>query len=1187
MHRTLNRQLRRECGIESDEELQALLEAAQKLSSQSGLPAELQSFLEGLQGFIDRVDSTYEQYDRDLDLRSRSLEMSSSELSSVNEKMRADIVSRNRVLASLREAAAALLEHNETGLQLPAEEDLEGLSALLPSLVKQQEASRLELFNQRFAMDQHAIVSITDTSGNILYVNDKFCLISGFSREELIGNNHRLINSHYHPLDFFSNLWQTITSGRVWHGQICNRSKAGEQYWVDATIVPFLDGDGQPYQYIAIRTEITESKRMAEKIANSEREYRTVVNSLKEIVFRVDQTGAWTFLNPAWSNVTGYAIEESLGKNALHFVYPQDREEVACSFADLLEDRVQSIKLQLRFNTTQGEFRWIDLYAQRECDENDRLLGLTGSLSDITEQRNATEQLKENLSFIDALIETIPQAIYLKDVDGRYMRMNRAACELFGVTEAQMVGKTVFDLLPPDLAEFHHERDLKLYQERGTQNYEVMLNIHGRQVYTMYSKACLLRPDGSPRGLVGTIVDMSNQKAAERALLQAKEAAESASRSKSEFLANMSHEIRTPMNGIIGMTDLTLETELDRHQREYLEIVRSSADALLQIINDILDFSKIEAGKMTIEAITFDFNKTMLETLRVLSLRAQEKGLELALELDPEIPAFLIGDPGRIRQVLTNLVGNAIKFTERGEVVVRAAVKRLEQKLMLKISVTDSGIGIPKDKQQMIFEAFAQEDGSTTRRFGGTGLGLSITRLLVGMMGGEVTVESTVGVGSTFAVTLVLGIDHEAKPAQPLGDWRSLRGMRFMLVDDNQTNMTILRAIFARWSVETICQFSGEAALQYCQSAAEAPDCIVMDFAMPGMNGFETAAAISTHEKYAKTPIIMLSSTGMPGDATQSRKFGIQSYLLKPTTPDEILQAALSLIGGGRSQQQAQASAARLANRDPEQSLEIMLVEDNLSNQKLATALLKKWGHKVDVANNGQEALDRHEQKKYDIILMDLQMPVMGGFEATGKIREREAAGAPHTPVIAMTANALEGDREKCIAGGMDDYLSKPFKSDAFQAILKRYGPSATPAPQVNAEVVCSPDIPAVLGPLQSLQQNAKQYDYASGIATADQEIVLAIAEHFLVHAPEQIEYMRRAWKGKDLDSLQRHAHSMTGLFGNFNALPLQKISDEINYCVKANELDDIPALLDALDGGYAMLAPYLESAAKRANRLI
>lgn len=1182
MHRLLSRQLRRGCGIDSAEALQRLYALAAEVSVQPGLAPEMAAFLAGLREFIARVDNTYEQFDRDLDLRSRSLEMSSAELSLVNDRMRADIASRNRVLESLRGAAASLLQHNESGLTMPAEEDLEGLSALLPDLVKQQEASRLELFNQRFAMDQHAIVSITDTGGSILYVNDKFCQISGYERAELLGKNHRILNSGYHPDEFFADLWRTIAAGKVWHGEICNTAKNGRNFWVDASIVPFLDLAGQPYQYIAIRSDISESKRMAEKIATSEREYRTVVDSLKEIVFRIDVQGVWTFLNPAWSEITGFPVEESIGQGALQYIYPSDRNATGKGFYELIAGQEAFVKHEVRFSTRDGGYRWVEVYAQVERDEQGKIVGLTGSLNDITERRDATERLKENLNFVDAVFESIPQPIYLKDVQGRYVRLNKAFCRFFAVSEADYLGKTEHDLLDKEDADFHARLDRELLAKRGTQSYEASMDLPGhRHVDALYSKAALAKSDGTNLGLLGTILDISNQKSAERTLLQAKDAAESASRSKSEFLANMSHEIRTPMNGIIGMTELVLDTELDKHQREYLEIVRSSAGALLQIINDILDFSKIEAGKMTIDAIPFDFSRILLETLRTMILRSQEKGLELALDIDPNIPAWAIGDPGRLRQVLTNLVTNAIKFTQAGEVVVRAQLLSADARNMqVRVSVTDSGIGIPMEKQGMIFEAFEQEDGSITRRFGGTGLGLSITKRLVSMMGGEISVASTVGKGSTFVVILSLDIDTGSQrgvavPPAPVA------GRTIMLVDDNETNLTILSGILARWDVTTISCHSGREALEYFTRHEKSVDCIIMDYAMPGMDGFETAAALSGIEQHNNVPIIMLSSTALPGDAEKNRGFGIRAYLLKPASPGEIRNAIANVLSAARGEASEQPVPAPDAIRAAVTPLRILLVEDNAFNQMLAQLLVAKWGHQLELANNGVEALAMHEQQRFDLILMDLQMPLMGGFEATAKIRERESRGAKRTPIIAMTADALDGDREKCIAGGMDDYLSKPFKAEAFQEILNRYAShDGVSASQVPAE-----------GEAQDLRQNippvsahgSEHFDYGAALQRADQEIVGLIAEHFLVDAPEQIASMHTAWQARDLKTLQLHAHTMTGLFGYFNAEPAKWIVHEIDLGIKRNELGPVAGLLVELDAAYGLLAPHLEAFCRKA----
>ncbi|MES2149484.1 MAG: PAS domain S-box protein [Pseudomonadota bacterium] len=1031
MHRTLARQLRRVCGIDSEASLQVLYRDAAALATAPGVGPELAGLLANLAPLMARVDSTYEQFDSDLELRTRSLELSSSELSAANERMRADIASRNRLMQSLRVAAAHLLEHSESGLRLPPEEDVEGLSALLPELVAQQEGRRLDLLNQRFAMDQHAIVSITDTGGHILYVNDKFCSISGYRREELIGRTHNVINSGLHPDAFFAAMWQTISAGSVWRGEICNHARDGVPYWVDATIVPFLDQHGAPYQYIAIRTEITPSKRMAEIIASSERQYRKVVNSLNEVVFRTDASGAWSFLNPAWSAITGFAVEASVGRSFLDFIDPRDLEPVRAGFARLAAGERSSTRHEARYRTADGGVRWIDVFAQVERGDDGAFDGLAGSLADITERRQATRELQENLDFVDTLIESIPLPFYLKDPQGRYLRINRAFAELFGRAAKTIVGQSVADLLPAPEAAMVEARDRQLFEQRGSQVHEACLTIGTRQVDVLYSKAALLKTDGSLTGLVGTLVDISDQKAAARALQAAKEAAESASRSKSEFLANMSHEIRTPMNGIMGMTDLVLESRLDSDQREHLGIVKSSADALLGIINDILDFSKIEAGKMSLESVPFDFARLVQETLRALTVRAEAGGLQLSLELDPQLPRQLQGDPGRLRQVLTNLIGNAIKFTRAGQVVVRVRMEAgAHGAAQVLLSVSDTGIGIPRDKQADVFEAFQQEDGSTTRRFGGTGLGLSITRRLVELMGGRITLESAVGRGSTFCATL---------PATPAA-------------------------------------------------------------------GDETSGA------------------------------------------------------GGEP------DAAPAAARRARAGLSILLVEDNELNQRLAGILLTNWGHRVTIAGNGIDALQRHASGRFDMVLMDLQMPEMGGYEATAEIRRREQAGVPRTVIVAMTANAFEGDREKCIAGGMDDYLSKPFRSSVFAALLAKYAPP-------GFETAGEPEPPAPRPPARG------QFSYAAALRTAEPETIRLIGAHFLASSANQIEVMRRARQAVDIETLRREAHTLTGLLANFRALPALQAAAAIDRNLAANAGSEVGALIDTLERELALLAPHLQQA--------
>ncbi|WP_332862521.1 response regulator [Janthinobacterium svalbardensis] len=1155
MNRTLARQLSRVCDIDSESACIALLEQAQALGTQAGTPPELAAFLAGLPALLLRIDGSYEQAERDLDLRSRSLELSSTELSMTNDLLRTELASRNRVLQSLRVAAVRLLDNDDSGLHLPQEGDIEGLSVLLAKLVSQQELRRIELQNQRFAMDQHAIVSITDTAGVIIYVNDKFCAISGFAREELVGQTHRLINSHTHPDAYFAQMWQTITTGQVWHGEICNHAKDGGQYWVDATIVPFLDAAGEPYQYIAIRTEISDSKRMAETIAKSEREYRNVVNSLNEVVFRTDLHGAWTFLNPAWHTITGFGAADSLGKNVLQFVDARDRERAAAGLSQLLGGHVDSMRHEARYVTRDGDVRWIDVCARAERDGLGRLAGITGSLTDITERRLAARELRHNLNFVDALIETIPIPLYLKDVQGRYLRANRAFCAFFHLDQTRIPGLTVADILPRQEAQHARQHDLELLQDRGNQTYEERLTIGTRQIDVLCSKAALLKSDGSLHGLVGTIVDISSQKAAERALLLAKEVAESASRSKSEFLANMSHEIRTPMNGILGMTDLVLDSELDVHQRKYLEIVKASADALLCIINDILDFSKIEAGMLTLESIPFKLRQLMQETMRALAMRAQASGLELVLDIDPALPHTLLGDPGRLRQILTNLVGNAIKFTPRGEVTVSARLCASGDGMArLQLGVRDTGIGIAADMQEAVFDAFQQEDGSTTRRFGGTGLGLSITRRLVTMMGGSIGLSSELGKGSSFSVDLALPIGEHQPCLPPPG--ASLAGRSILLVDDNSSSLTILRKIFEHnGAMVTACE-SGEAALEHCRTALPA-DCIIMDFAMPGMNGFDTASALAALPHWSQVPIVMLSSSGSLGDAARCRELGIDGYLLKPASPEELLAITMSVLGTCRGMPGATPVVTRHSVREGSPSLDILLVEDNAMNRELATVLLSNAGHRVTHAANGREALDRQAASHFDLILMDLQMPEMGGFEATAQIRQREAQGMPKSVIIAMTASAFEGDRERCIAGGMDDYLSKPFRTAALQSLIEQH-----------VSHISKPAPPPAMAPASTVEASgsAPRFDYGAALANADADVIGIIGASFLAGLPEQLAALRAALKAGDRPTASRQAHTLAGLLANFHAIPAVAIAAAIEREAAQAPQDALLARFSALE---------------------
>jgi two-component system, sensor histidine kinase and response regulator len=774
------------------------------------------------------------------------------------------------------------------------------------------------------------------------------------------------------------------------------------------------------------------------------------------------------------------------------------------------------------------------------------------------------EYLSDEKSLFISLMHSIPACFIRKDRDGRIIFANEKAAGLLGVTSQDMIGKTVADFYPEEFAQAARDED-EMVMNHGEVIEDVFdTEVEGEIRYFASRKGPVRNGNGEVIGIQSIYWDITEQRLAEMALHREREelrlakiAADEANRAKSDFLANMSHEIRTPMNAIIGITDLLLETDLNHTQREYLRMVQDSGEALLTLINDVLDFSKIESGKFELDHLPFDLHETLGDALKGLGFRAHNKGLELAFHVDREIPSHLIGDASRLRQVIVNLIGNAIKFTESGEVVLEIdCVHRTEDKATLHFKIIDTGIGIASANIDKIFREFEQADASTTRKFGGTGLGLAICERLIALMNGRIWVESVLGVGSKFQFEITLDIDPNQVDSTSLLSPVNIQGVRVLIVDDNATNRRILKDMLTNWGMLPTTTSCGETALKAIQDANEENDAfqvIISDVNMPEMDGMTLVEAIKSKSLLNPTRIIMLTSGARPQDARTLEALGVQAHLLKPAKQSEIYNAVIGSLSAVL-QAAGQTAPAKPTMSEPSISmhhLRILLAEDNIVNQKLAIGVLEKLGHKVVVAGNGLAALDKLKQDDFDLVLMDVQMPEMDGLTATREIRKKEMHTGARIPIIAMTAHAMKGDRENCLASGMDEYLSKPIRTLDLEAVLTKFF-------SVGSQLNQAAD--AGKNGTGGWEQAAQQIFWKKALknTAGDEELLHELLLTFQDDVPQLLKRLIQAVEEDDRPRIRSLAHSIKGSLGFLETADAQAYFQNLEDCAEEAEREAV-----------------------------
>ncbi len=965
----------------------------------------------------------------------------------------------------------------------------------------------------------------------------------------------------------------------------------GTIHWLRESVRVTRKSDGQTLQLDGVLTDFTDRKQAEERLREERQQLRTLMDNLPESIYFKDTQGRYLVDNAAHRRLLHARSEEDVrGKTIFDFFPAEQAQRYAADDAAVLREGKLVQDHEELLIDDQGRQRCHASTKVPLHDGTGQVSGLVCIGRDVTDQRQAEQDLARERKLLRTLMDNLPAHIFVKDMQSRFIIANSATLHSLGAdSEEQVRGKTDYDFLPHERARQFFEDEQRIVRTGVPMinHEELLIDSTGNARWLSTTKIPLRDPAGELIGVMGISHDISERRTMEDQLRRAMEAAQAANKAKSEFLARMSHEIRTPMNGILGMTELALDTDLTHEQRECLHMVLTSGEALLSVINDVLDFSKIEAGKMQLEPAPFHLRDSLADAVRSLGLRAQQKGLELACHVSPTVPDLLIGDVGRLRQVIVNLVGNAIKFTSQGEVVVRVGASSVPclvfgvssqdtehqtpntkhqtpNTIELHFEVRDTGIGIPADKQQAIFEPFEQVDGSITRQYGGTGLGLAISAQLVQLMRGRMWVESELGRGSRFRFTARFQSVPGQESAQRMLEPPDVHGLRVLLVDDNATHLGILKEMFTGWSMRPTAVATTADALAELRRAAAAGEpyqLLLADAVMPPPDGFVLAQQVRAEPGLVGATILMLTSAGRAGSAERCREIGVQATIMKPLKQSELLDTILVVISAGEP---AQTRRESNPGREPALSslppLRVLLAEDNLINQRLALRLLEKAGHTVRVAGNGRQALQALERDRFDVVLMDVQMPELNGMEATEEIRLRERTAGGHIPIIALTAHAMKGDRERCLASGMDGYVAKPIRDQELFGVLEQVMLAHAPTRLVRSGE--EPAVPYAQASTHAPQEEkavAEDFDRNAALehCGGDEQLLGELVAMFLVEIPGWMSNLSEGLATGDAEKVKRTAHTIKGAVGTFGARPAQAAAMRLETIGKQGHLSE------------------------------